>query len=118
MMTMAKAISNNVRKINSEERKALHVAAVFASNFVDHMLTLSKEILEKNNLRFELLKPLINETIVKSLALGPEKALTGPAKRGDLEILDSHLDFLQSDEAVAEIYKLISQDIINRYYPE
>lgn len=118
MMTMAKAISNNVRKISSEERKALHVAAVFASNFVDHMLTLSKEILEKNNLRFDLLKPLINETIAKSLVIGPENALTGPAKRGDLEILDSHLEFLQSEEAVAEIYKLISQDIINRFNPE
>lgn len=117
MMTLAKAISNNVRKIGSEERKALHVAAVFASNFVDHMLTLSKEILEKNSLSFELLRPLINETIAKILAIGPENALTGPAKRGDLEILDRHLEFLQTDEAVAEIYKLISQDIINRYNP-
>ena len=118
MLTIAKAISNNVRKISSEERKALHVAAVFASNFVDHMLTLSKEILEKNNLSFELLKPLIHETIAKCLAIGPENALTGPAKRGDLQILDSHLEFLQSDESAAEIYKLISQDIINRYNPE
>ena len=117
MMTLAKAISSNVRKIGSEERKALHVAAVFASNFVDHMLILSKEILERNSLSFDLLKPLIHETLAKSLALGPENALTGPARRGDLEILDSHIEFLQTDEAVAEIYKLISQDIINRYNP-
>lgn len=118
MMPLAKAISNNVRRITSEERKALHVAAVFASNFANHMLTLSKEVLEKNGLNFDLLKPLISETISKSLTIGPENAQTGPAMRGDLEILDRHVEFLQEDEALTEIYKLISQHILNRYKPE
>jgi predicted short-subunit dehydrogenase-like oxidoreductase (DUF2520 family) len=115
MMTLAKTISHQVKKILSEERKALHVAAVFASNFSNHMLVLSKEILEKNSLSFDLLKPLISETINKSLAIGPENAQTGPAFRGDMEILDRHLEFLQEDEAVAEMYKIISQNIIDRY---
>lgn len=115
MMTLANAISNQVRKIGSEERKALHVAAVFASNFANHMLTLSKEILQKNNLSFDLLKPLINETIIKSLTIGPENAQTGPAMRSDLEILDNHLEFLQDDERLADLYKLISQHIIDKY---
>lgn len=115
MMTLANAISNHVRKIGSEERKALHVAAVFASNFANHMLTLSKEILQKNSLSFDLLKPLINETIIKSLTIGPENAQTGPAMRSDLEILDNHLEFLKDDENLAEIYKVISQNIIDRY---
>lgn len=118
MLTVGKAISNNVRKITSTERKALHVAAVFASNFANYMLTLSKEVLEKNGLDFDLLKPLISEAISKSLTIGPENAQTGPAMRGDLETLDRHVEFLQEDEALAEIYKLISQHILNQYKPE
>ncbi len=117
MMVVAKAISHQVKKISSEERKALHVAAVFASNFSNHMLSLSKEILEKNGLNFDLLKPLISETYNKSLIVGPENGQTGPAMRSDMEILDRHLLFLQDDEAIAEIYKLISQNIIDRYNP-
>ena len=118
LILIAKAISNKVSKIGSEERKALHIAAVFASNFTNHMLTLSKKILEQNSLNFELLKPLISETIQKSLSVGPENAQTGPAKRGDLEILDKHLEFIKDDPALAEIYKLVSQDILNRYQTE
>lgn len=118
MMPLAQAISNNVRKITSEERKALHVAAVFASNFANHMLTLSKEILEKNGLNFDLLKPLIRETLNKSLTIGPENAQTGPAMRGDLEILNRHGEFLQEDKTLLEIYRLISQHIVDRYNVE
>jgi predicted short-subunit dehydrogenase-like oxidoreductase (DUF2520 family) len=112
---LAQAISQQVAKITSEERKALHLAAVFASNFTNHMLTISKDILQQNSIDFTFLKPLILETITKSLALGPDQAQTGPAMRGDLEILDKHLEFLQEDESVAEIYKVISQHIVDRY---
>lgn len=115
LMLLARAISNKVSKIGSEERKALHVAAVFASNFTNHLLTLSKNLLEQNSLSFDLLKPLILETINKSLAVGPENAQTGPAKRGDLEILDKHLEFIKDDAALAEIYKVLSQHILDRY---
>lgn len=118
LTTLAKAISNQVRKIASEERKALHIAAVFASNFTNHMLTISKEIMQQNGLEYDWLKPLISETINKGLQLGPEEAQTGPAKRGDLEILEKHLAFLQEDPATAEIYKIVSQHIIDKYYEE
>jgi predicted short-subunit dehydrogenase-like oxidoreductase (DUF2520 family) len=118
LTTLAKGISNQVRKIASEERKALHVAAVFASNFTNHMLTLSKEIMQQNGLEYDWLEPLISETMNKSLQLGPEAAQTGPAKRGDLEILENHLTFLQNDKAVAEIYRVISQHIIDKYCEE
>ncbi len=114
-LKMAGKISSAVHKISSQERKALHVAAVFASNFANHMLTVSKDLLEKNNLDFDLLKPLISETLNKSLAIGPDNAQTGPAKRGDFEILDKHVEFLQHDESLAAVYKLISQHIIDRY---
>lgn len=114
-LQMAKKISADVHKIGSRERKALHVAAVFASNFTNHMLTVSKDLLQQNKLDFELLKPLISETLNKSLAIGPENAQTGPAKRGDYETLDHHFDFLSHDEALSTMYKVISQHIIDRY---
>ena len=118
LTALAKAISNQVRKIASEERKALHVAAVFASNFTNHMLTIAKEIMQQNSLEYDWLKPLISETINKSLQLGPEEAQTGPAKRGDLETLEKHLSFLHDNPSTAEIYKIISQHIIDRYEPD
>lgn len=111
---MGKAVSGKVKRITSHDRKALHVAAVFASNFSNHMLTIAKEIADKNGLDFELLKPLIAETLNKSLAIDPHLAQTGPARRGDLEILDNHIEFLQDDPKVAEIYKVISQHILSR----
>lgn len=115
MTDMAKAISKNAYEISSAQRIALHVAAVFASNFTNHMLTISREILQDSKLEFDWLKPLVAETINKALSLGPEQSQTGPAKRGDLEILDKHVAFLQEDEAIAEIYRVISQNIVDRY---
>ncbi len=111
---MGKALSNKVKRITSHDRKALHVAAVFASNFSNHMLTIAKEVADKNGLDFELLKPLIAETLNKSLTIDPKNAQTGPAKRGDLEILDNHIEFLQDEPEIVEIYKIVSQHIINQ----
>jgi predicted short-subunit dehydrogenase-like oxidoreductase (DUF2520 family) len=116
LMEMAKAISKKVVKIDSRQRKALHVAAVFASNFTNHMLRISNDILKTHKLDVELLKPLIAETITKALAIGPEDAQTGPARRGDLELLDNHYAFLEEDDEVAEIYKLVSQHILDQYH--
>ncbi len=118
LFEIGKELSNHVQKISSHERKALHVAAVVASNFSNYMLTSAKEIMEQNGLDFEWLKPLIAETITKSLQIGPEAAQTGPAKRGDLEILDNHLEFLKDDPAKQELYKLISQMILDKYQPD
>jgi predicted short-subunit dehydrogenase-like oxidoreductase (DUF2520 family) len=92
------------------------VAAIFASNFTNHMLTISREIMRENSLDYDWLKPLITETIQKSFYLGPEDAQTGPAKRGDLDILDTHLEFLKDQAAIAEIYKVVSQHIIDTHY--
>lgn len=118
LVEMGKTISTKVKRISSSERKAVHVAAVFASNFTNHMLTISRDVLTRNKLDFEWLRPLIAETVNKALSLGPDEAQTGPAKRGDLETLDSHLEFLNSEEAVAEIYRVISQHILDRYEEE
>lgn len=118
LLTLAKAVSNQAKRISSEERKALHVAAVFASNFTNHMLTLSQKVLQQNSMEFDWLKPLILETFNKSMQVGPEAAQTGPARRGDLETLEKHMAFLQTDSDLSEIYKIISQHIINQYHQD
>ena len=115
LQALAKTVTRKTYLISSADRKALHVAAVFASNFTNHMLSLAEEILTKRKIDFEYLKPLIAETINKALEIGPHKAQTGPARREDLETLDNHLDFLSADESAAEIYRVISQDIIDKY---
>jgi len=115
LVSMGKAISKKVQKISSSERQALHLAAVFASNFTNHMITIAEEIMKNNKLNFDWLKPLIAETINKSLTLGPSKSQTGPARRGDLEILDKHIGFLKKDKALTRIYKEISQHILDKY---
>jgi len=117
LSVLAKSISSNVQLINSEKRKSIHLAAVFACNFANHMFTLSKELMNHQGLDFELLKPLIAETLNKSLEVGPDNAQTGPAKRNDLETLDKQHKALNNDPEVAELYRLISQHIIN-YYSE
>lgn len=109
---LAKFISNSVQSISSEQRKALHVAAVFVCNFVNHLYKIGNEICNENQLSFELLKPLIVETAQKIIRLSPENAQTGPAKRNDTETINTHLNFL-SDENQKEIYKLLTKSIID-----
>lgn len=115
LRAMGSALSSTVIPLNSYERKALHVAAIFASNFTNHMLLVAQDIMKENSLIYDWLKPLIAEMINKSLSIGPENAQTGPARRGDLEILDKHLEFLHENPPAAELYKVISQHIIDRY---
>lgn len=112
---LAKSLSPQTYVVKSKDRKALHVAAVFASNFTNHMLRLSEEIMARQGLDYEMLKPLIIETISKSLEIGAKRAQTGPAIRSDFNTLDTHYQFLNYNEQVAEIYRLISQDIIDSY---
>jgi len=114
LVKMAKSISKNIYHVSSEKRKALHIAAVFACNFTNHCLRLSEDILKKEKLEFSMLKPLIIETMNKSLEIGPSNAQTGPAKRHDFETLDRHLNSIE-DEELGELYRLISQHIVDTY---
>lgn len=114
LYTVANSISKQLYNIDSDSRKALHLAAVFACNFTNHCLKLAEDILNKEKLPFDLLKPLISETISKSMSIGPGKSQTGPAKRHDFETLDKHMAYIQ-DEELAELYRLISQHIVDSY---
>ena len=109
---IAKAISNSVDRINSKQRKALHVAAVFVSNFTNYLYQIGSDICRENELSFDILKPLIQETANKILTLSPNEAQTGPAKRKDTQTINEQLTFL-SDENQKEIYKLLTKSIID-----
>jgi predicted short-subunit dehydrogenase-like oxidoreductase (DUF2520 family) len=107
---LAKSISDNVYQIDSKQRKALHIAAVFVNNFVNHLYQKGEEICKENNVSFDILKPLILETARKVSELSPKKSQTGPAKRNDNKVIKQHLSDLNTT-AQQEIYTLLTKSI-------
>ncbi len=115
LMTMGRAISRQVFQLNSQKRLALHLAAVVASDFTNHMLTLAHDLARENNLDFNWLKPLVAETVSRALQAGPLQVQSGPARQSDFETLDRHLELLQSNPELADLYRLVSQHIVDRH---
>lgn len=109
---LALLLTNNVHEITSTERERLHVAAVFACNFANHMFTLSSEVLDEAGIPFDAMLPLIKTTIAKLDNLTPTQSQTGPAARGDVNVIERHLQSLSGDKH--DIYRLLSQSILNR----
>lgn len=99
-------------RCTSAQRLALHVAAVFANNFPNMLYRLAKSIVEKENLDFSLLKPLILETAEKVQNIDPNQVQTGPAQRNDEVTIHRHLDFLSYSNDLAEIYQTLTNIII------
>lgn len=112
LANLASKISNKIYFINSEQRKAMHVAAVFVCNFVNHLYQLGNDICTENNIPFEILHPLIEETANKIKSISPIDAQTGPARRNDTVTINSHLNFL-NDNNKKEIYKILTKSIID-----
>lgn len=108
---VAKSISEKVFAINSEQRKALHVSAVFVNNFTNHLYQIGQEICQEHQVPFEILKPLIAETANKIMILSPEEAQTGPAKRNDTATIEAHEAFLSQANHL-NIYKTLTQSIL------
>ena len=106
---LAKAIGKKIYAINSEQRKALHVAAVFVNNFTNHLYKIGNDICKENKVPFEILEPLIDETALKIKTLSPEKAQTGPAIRNDNKTIKNHLDLLNHKQQ--EIYNMLTKSI-------
>lgn len=109
---LALLLTNNVHEITSRERERLHVAAVFACNFANHMFTLSSEVLDEAGIPFDAMLPLIKTTIAKLDNMTPTQSQTGPAARGDVNVIERHLQSLSGDKH--DIYRLLSQSILNR----
>jgi predicted short-subunit dehydrogenase-like oxidoreductase (DUF2520 family) len=108
---VALQLSNKVTYATSAQRKQLHLAAVFACNFVNNMYAVSYQLMEQCELPFEILLPLIEETVNKVKTMAPLAAQTGPAQRNDHQVMEMHMEALESPR-LREIYKLLSQNII------
>lgn len=100
-----------VYEASSEQRKSLHLAAVFTCNFTNHMYVLAAELLKKYGLPFEAMLPLIDETARKVHELEPLAAQTGPAVRYDENVIDEHLRMLADEPQMLELYREISENI-------
>jgi len=109
--TLGGRLSTSVNQINSEERKTLHLAAVFTNNFVNHFYAIGAAILHEKKLDFDLLKPLIRETAEKIQTLQPFDAQTGPAKRYDQGIINAQLKMLHDKPEYQKIYSFVTESI-------
>lgn len=108
---VAGALSPAVYEATSEQRRYLHIAAVFACNFTNQMYAICEYLLAAQGLPFEAMLPLIDETARKVHHLSPVQAQTGPACRYDVNVMDRHLRMLASEPALADLYRLVSENI-------
>ena len=108
---LAQDLSPKVTVLSSKGRKKLHIAAVFACNFANHMYAISEDILASEGGPFSVMLPLVRETARKVEYMSPAQAQTGPAIRGDSKVTDGHMELLKENPEYAELYKMISLDI-------
>ncbi len=111
LQQLAEILSPKVRFLDSQGRLRLHLSAVFACNFSNYCYSIASKLMEQNGLDFQLLQPLLEETLAKALALGSAKAQTGPAVRGDEVVMNKHLELLKATPELAEIYRMLSEGI-------
>ncbi|MGB5417296.1 Rossmann-like and DUF2520 domain-containing protein [Algibacter sp.] len=107
---LAKSLGSPIKRINSDQRRVLHLAAVFVNNFTNQLYRIGHEITESEGAEFDLLKPLILETANKIQDMSPFKAQTGPAKRNDKKTIKKHLKQLENEHHKA-VYKLLTESI-------
>ncbi|WP_298895350.1 Rossmann-like and DUF2520 domain-containing protein [uncultured Psychroserpens sp.] len=114
LKNLATAISTITKRVNSDQRAALHLAAVFVNNFTNQLYRVAHEITESQGAEFDLLKPLILETANKVQDHSPYKAQTGPAKRNDKKTIKRHLKLLDNEHH-KDLYKLLTASIKNTH---
>lgn len=113
LVLLAKKLSDHVSIADSEQRKKLHLTAVWVNNFTNHILMQAKAYADEQQVNFEHLKPLLEETVRKLDGMSPYDAQTGPARRGDQQTIDTHLNELTGIQK--ELYALISKSIQQAY---
>lgn len=116
LIVFAKLLSDKVYEYTDDQRKHLHIAAVFVNNFSNHLFAIAQDYCEKHQIDYQLLMPLIHETITKINTILPKQAQTGPAVRNDNEIINKHLVQLKNeDEHLFQIYRLLTDSILKMY---
>ena len=108
---LARSVSDHVQVMDGARRRYLHLAAVFACNFVNHCYALSASLLQEQGIPFEVMHPLIEETARKAMEMPPMAAQTGPAVRFDHTVMDAHVALLQGHDHLAELYRMMSEGI-------
>lgn len=108
---LAESIGGKVYYADLEHRRLLHLAAVFSCNFTNHMLTVGKLLALKSGFSFEILEPLVRETISKAIDIGPENSQTGPAVRNDQNTIEKHLELLSFEPELQMIYNEMTRSI-------
>jgi predicted short-subunit dehydrogenase-like oxidoreductase (DUF2520 family) len=115
LKTLAESIGGEVHLLDAEQRRILHLSAVFACNFTNHMLTLSKNVASRAGFTFDILTSLIKETFSKAIDSGPENSQTGPAVRNDQNTIKKHMELLSFSPEMQKIYNDITLSIIEYY---
>lgn len=108
---LARVFSSDIRFMNSEQRKWVHLAAIFACNFVNHMFTRAEQMLSKEDIDFKILIPLIEETIRKAKQGNPSRVQTGPAVRGNFNVVDDHARLLKKYPDLQNLYTFVTKMI-------
>lgn len=111
LMSISEKISGKVYQMASEERKKMHLAAVFVSNFSNHVFALGEQLVESAGVPFSVLLPLIEETAEKVHVMSPAEAQSGPAVRNDRNVIDEHLKMLESMPQLQRVYEVMSDSI-------
>jgi len=113
LIEIAKLLSNNVKRSNAKQRQHIHLAAVIANNFANHLLFVAQEYLQKKKIDPNILTPLIKETFEKAIELGTFEGQSGPARRNDQMTISKHLQQLNGNQR--EIYRSITKNILQTY---
>ncbi len=114
LITQMSALSTKTFNCSSAQRLALHTAAVFANNFSNALFQIAYEILQSENLPFDLLRPIIAETAQKVQDYLPSQTQTGPAKRNDIQTIKRHLQFLSENPRWLKIYQQLTEEISSK----
>lgn len=109
---LAKTLSKNIHEVDEVQRQWVHVAAVFANNFTNHMYTLSERLLLDHNLQFDILKPLILQSVQNLGSHSPQELQTGPAARGDSMTIEKHIELLADHKRLQKIYEILTASIL------
>ena len=118
LMQFASRSFDRCVELSSQLRKQLHLASVYTCNFVNALYGIGHDILKKHNLNYDFLRPLIEYTTLKAMWLSPDVAQTGPARRGDKNLIDSHLEQLADEPDLKNIYSVLSDYIYKKYHHE
>lgn len=116
--SLARLLGGKPVKTHAEQRLCLHIAAVFACNFNNHLYAVAEEVLGNSGLSFDLLHPLMKETTQKAIDHSPSSVQTGPAFRGDTDLIAKHLKWLESNPGYRSTYEMLSRQIFEKYHPD